>query len=480
MKRIVTIALILAMLLGLCACSSKTTEKKPEAPAFKAGYGRVNITPSYSVPLEGNRTARMSLGFLNYLYTICVALQDEEGNTALLIVNDLAMTYTILVDKHIKAISEATGVPEGNIYISATHTHSGPTVTSSNSVMEAYRPFLMESMVQAAKDAMADLAPAKVETGSTQATGLTFVRHYLMNDGTYSGDNFGKTASGFAAHERDADEEMQLVRLVREKDKDDILLVNWQSHPTLASSSATPEGKFSQEMLSSDYVGFMRDYVQEQTGCQVAFYLGAAGNLNPRSSIAAEQANVPQDAKVYGEKLGTYAVEALDTLQPAKPGKLVTQRKGYDAEVDRTEDHLLANAKIVKELWDQTQDFELCVRKAEYLGLRSHFHASGVIRRAGMTEKTQQMQINALSVGDIAFVTVPYEMFCQNGQAIKEGSSFETTFVITCCNGHYNYMAADAAFEYGSYETQNRTFIRGTAEAVQNELITMLEELSGK
>jgi len=480
MKRMISVFLVLAMVLSLCACNRKKTAAQPEVPAFQAGFGRVNITPNYAVPLEGNRTIRMSQGFQNYLYTICVALRDAQGKTALLLVNDLAMTYSILVEKHTQAISQATGVPEENIYIAATHTHSGPAVTSSNKSAEPYRPFLQESMVQAAVAAMEDLAPAQIQTGSTEAKGLTFVRHYLMNDGTYSGDNFGKIYSGYKAHEREADEEMQLVRLVRSGKKQDILLVNWQSHPTVASTSATPEGKANQEMLSADYVGFLRDFVVAQPQCQVAFFQGAGGNLNPRSSIVSEQTNVPQDAREYGNRLGEYAIQALATLKPVQAGPLLSQRTLYSAQIDHTEEHLLSSAKIVADLWNTTHDFDLCVRKGEYMGITNPYQATSIVRRAAMTEESEELQINALAIGQIAFVTVPYEMFCQNGQAIKNGANYETTFVITCCNGHYNYMAADAAFEYGAYEAHNRTFVRGTAEAVQEELIAMLKTLNGQ
>ena len=51
------------------------------------------------------------------------------------------------------------------------------------------------------------------------------------------------------------------------------------------------------------------------------------------------------------------------------------------------------------------------------------------------------------------------------------------TFVISCANGSNNYIASDFTFEYGSYEVHNRTFVRGTGEAVQDKLIEMLNSL---
>ena len=111
------------------------------------------------------------------------------------------------------------------------------------------------------------------------------------------------------------------------------------------------------------------------------------------------------------------------------------------------------------------------------LGMLNPYHAESILSRASNPDTIKIMEINAFSVGDVAFATTPYEMFCQNGLAVKEGSPFETTFMISCCNGVNGYIAADSAFEYNSYEVGNRIFVRGTAEAVPEKLVEMLQEL---
>jgi hypothetical protein len=298
-----------------------------------------------------------------------------------------------------------------------------------------------------------------------------------MNDGTYYGPNFGSNASGYKAHEREADNQMQLVRFLRPaEDKKDILMVNWQAHPVLASTTFSAEGKAGRAMLSSDYIGYMRTYVQEQTDCLVAYYLGASGNQNPNSFIAEEQKKVPTDVKIYGKQLGQYVVDALDNMKDVDAGPVKTKRMVYVGQRDHTEDHLLMAAKEVEALWLETNNTIACYELGRPMGVQSAYHAISIISRA-KAGQTKEMAINAISIGDVGFATVPYEMFCQNGQAIKEGSPFDTTIVITLCGGYNNYVAADAAFEYGSYEVHNRTFVRGTAEEVQDHLIAMLNEL---
>ena len=53
MKRAVVLCLILAMLLGLCACGAAGDPEKQELGALKAGYAKADITPSLGIGLAG-------------------------------------------------------------------------------------------------------------------------------------------------------------------------------------------------------------------------------------------------------------------------------------------------------------------------------------------------------------------------------------------------------------------------------------------
>jgi len=486
MKRIISLLLVSLMLLGLCACTGKEEPKTDAAAAaFRAGFGKVCITPSYSVPMSGygNSTQRMSQGFLDYSYVSCIAVQDEKGSTALFVTLDVSGIYDHVITELLAAVSDATNIPEDRIMLSATHTHSGPDLGSTHSSIIKYRGELKGFVSQACTDALNDLSPATLQTGSTEVENMTFVRHYLMNDGSVYGPNFGSTSSGYKDHEREADNVMQLVRFVRAaKDKKDILMVNWQSHPVVASTGFTADGKAGRSMLSGDYISYMREHVEQEADCLVAYYLGASGNQNPNSYLPEEQKTVPTNVKDYGKQLGEYVVDALGNMKDVATGPVVAQHYVYVGQRDHTEDHLLDAAKQVEELWTKTNSTTACYDLGRPMGIQSAYHALSIISRS-KAGATKEMPINAICFGDVGIATAPYEMFCQNGQAIKEGSPFETTIVMTLTGGHNNYIAADAAFQYnegsGSYEVHNRTFVRGTAEEVQNKLISMLEEIKG-
>ena len=69
-------------------------------------------------------------------------------------------------------------------------------------------------------------------------------------------------------------------------------------------------------------------------------------------------------------------------------------------------------------------------------------------------------------------------MFDSSGVAIKGGSPFATTMVLTCANGGYGYIPSEFAYTcFASYEAESSSFASGTAEALEQEYISMLQEL---
>ena len=102
-------------------------------------------------------------------------------------------------------ISEETGVPENNIQVSATHTHSGPTIGGTLPLTVAWKPTYVNALVTSAKNAIADLAPATLYGAKVQTEGMAFVRHYKMEDGSYAGSNFGDFSKKIVDHATVAD-----------------------------------------------------------------------------------------------------------------------------------------------------------------------------------------------------------------------------------------------------------------------------------
>ena len=428
MKKLFSLLLVVAIGLGLCACKAEeapvqtTTEAAAEA-TFSVGFGRVNITPSPTtgVPLEGYDD-RLSEGVLNFVMATCVAITDTQDQTILLYTVDVCDTEKENVEALREKLSAQTGIPGNNITISGTHTHSGPE--------QSHIVNYVDLLVEVGLAALEDRTPATIQTGSYDVPNMNFDRHYVMNDGTMSGDNYGDSAVGRKEHVSIADPTMRLIRFQRE-DKKDVLMVNWQVHPKLASTADTQEGKATRNLISADFIGFTRDYVEKaQEDVLFAYYTGASGNVNPFSKLTEEKNIVTKQAKAYGEQFGDHVIAALAQLTPAQSGNVGSKSAPMG---DR--------------------------------GFTMHAYTIG---------------------GSIGFATVPAEVFHQTGTQIRQNSACDITFVVTIANGRDTYIPIDEVWDYTvntaqrPYEERICRYPRGTAEAIAQELGQMLTELAGK
>lgn len=423
MKRLISFALLMALILGLCACGTQPPEPLPEEPkGFQVGFGRVNITPSPTtgVLLDGYDD-RWSVGVLNHVYATCVAMTDENENTILLYTLDMTNTEKETIQALRTELTAATGIPGENITISGTHTHSSPAAP--------YADNYVSLLVQAGEEALEDRASAAVFGGSYDVPDMNFDRHYVMQDGSMKGDNYGESKLGYKEHATLADPTMRLLRFVREGKKD-VVMVNWQVHPKLASTADTAEGKATRDLISSDFIGYARDYAEGREDILFAYYTGAAGNVNPFSKLEQKKDIVTKDAGAYGQQFGEHVLAALKQLHPLQTGAVAG--------------------------------------KTEPLGDRGY-------------------SLHAYTVGSsIGFAAVPAEIFHQTGTQIREGSSAEVTFVLTCANGRDTYIPVEEAWDYRvtngqtPYEVRICRYPRGTAESLARTLGEMLTELVGK
>lgn len=464
MRRIISAFLILTLLLSLCACAPEEAAVEPKA--LQVGFGRVEITPKMSVPLAGYGITekRMSLAARDPLYATCVAITDENGETVLLISQDLINSHWYKEAQ--TAISEKTAVPVTNIVVAGTHTHSAPDQTSPLECIREYQQDYLENIVKAAEEALEDRSEAYTYTGKTKLERMNGTRHYLMADGTYAGDNFGSFENNtIMAPAEEKDDELQIIRFAREE-KQDIVMVNWQAHPA-------KNGSASSKLISADFVADFRNAFETTTGELCVYFTGAAGNQNPSSKLESECMSL--DSLRYGQLLAEAAVKLLDNMKTPAVTQIKTVHKIYTGQVNHDNEDKLEQAKEVVRVLEEDGRTAAEELAAEY-GFVHYRQANAVVNHSTM-EQTRDMEISAVSIGGVSFVTAPYEMFAAHGKYIKENSPADMTFVISCCNGNHGYLPTTKAYDYNYYEAYSGNFARGTGDDLAKTFVEMLESL---
>lgn len=481
MKKRLAMLLALVLLLGLCACAAGGDAAEPAAPAegraqsgFRVGYARVSIQPTEELPLGGygNTTSRISTGFLNYLYATCIAITDEQDNTVLLFTTDEIRSSAQITSDVRAELKSLTGVPEDHIMVAGTHSHSTPDIASAtDAATKRFENYMKNQLVLCGQQALEDQKNAEVFTNSVDVAGLNFVRHYLLEDGSYAGSNFGDfSAAPIKQHATEADPTMYVIKFAREGAQD-IVMLNWRVHPVLT-------GGMNKYDISSDFIGEMRDQIESKTDTLVAYFQGDAGNINPTSMIDGE--TLTDDYRMYGQMVGSYAIGALNDMTQVEPGLIQTKQIRVAGEVNHTTDELYDKADELSQMWNSgSYDRETIAEEGKPYGIRSAYQAVAIVRRAKMA-KTLDLELNVITVGDsLGFVTAPYEMFDTNGAAIRAASPYPMTMVLGYCNGALGYIPSAFGYEYTCYESDTSNFAPGTGELLQDTFISALNELHG-
>lgn len=355
MKKRLLIILSLVVLLGVAIGIGATVSASAETADFLVGYAVMDITPrdangkvrtDASLTGFGDTDSRKSTGGLldedkgsaYNLSATCVAMTDQNGNTLLMITMDLVGSSDSICNPAKNRIQAELGIPVDHIMISATHNHSAPVISSLGT---SYQNFLTDQIVNAAVAAYEDRTTIKtMEIGSVDAyangDSLNGIRHYIAKNKTtndfygYSGDNFGTTSTKYTYEQiTEIDDTMHLLQFTF-ADKEPIVLANWRAHPTAVSTYTENGEKIYYNYLSADYVASFR---ANMTGYRVAFFQGAAGNVNPRSREANAPYTKTTHYATYGEILATCAKTGLTKNMSVVPaGNIKTTQRNLVAE----------------------------------------------------------------------------------------------------------------------------------------------------
>lgn len=437
------------------------------------GFGQTCITPRESVPLSGygNSGSRMSTNVLSDLYATAIAVTDEEGSTVLLIETDLIAVYAATMDPIRQAMAQAVDLPLEHIMVGCTHTHSAPDTEWDHPSIQRYLPYLKEQMIACAKQALADRKPAALSMAETKTKDIAFVRHYVLEDGSYKGVNLNILSQvPIAFHSSEPDPLMRLIKFERQGGRD-IVLINWQCHP-----HRTGFGKFD---VSADIIGVLRDEVESAWDCDCIYFSGANGNINPLSFDLKE--NLYEDYLAHGKALAEFALGVKDRFEPIEEGKVQVLHRVCKEPFNKPDTSMLDVARDVAAYWEaHDTDYRGGIAYAESKGMHSQYQALELLRKHQMAcdgVSHIDVRMTVCSFGDVAFVAAPYEMFDTNGKYIRDFSPFKATIVASLANDCLDYVPSAYGYLNDCYEADSTLLTPGAGERLAQLYVKMLEEL---
>jgi len=392
---------------------------------WKAGLAAVKITPDKPIRQAGYGSRdKPSEGVDADLFAKALALEDSDGNRALLISADLLGFTHEIAEAICARLKSSHGIARKDILLNSSHTHAGPYVAISRAApfpeadkarIREYVVELRNKVVEVAQRALGNLEPARLSWGGG-------VVNFVMNrrEFTDRGVILGVNPRGLA------DRNVPVLRVDTPAGKLRAVVFGAATHCT----TLTGENY----RISGDYAGFAQALIEgSHPGVQAMFVTGCAGNSNPYPRGTLEL------AKRHGSELGTEVARVLGTeLKPVR-GPIRTE---------------LQRVNLPLQKLTRPQVEEMAKGAASY---RSFFtdRALAMLDRGEALPETYEAPFAVWQFGDdLTLVGYSGETLVEYAAMAEQELGPLNLWVAGYCNEVYGYLPVAKVLEEGGYETR--------------------------
>jgi neutral ceramidase len=449
-------------------------KEKPAAPldsipSLRAGWSRQEITPEKPIFLAGYpHVERISAGVHDPLWASALAL-ESGGTSVMLVVVDLLVISAAWTRDCRTQITAQTGIPPGNIMITASHTHSSPVTATFLAwkndpavppVDTDFAESACAATAQAAIAAWQALSPAEAAWTSATVPGVAGGNR-LDPDGPED-----PSAGLLFVRHRDGGEPLAIATF-------------YGMHPTVLHEDS--------KLVSSDFIHFSRRALELAfPGAGVLWMGGVFGDQSPRRVVRAQTFD---EAGRVGAAIGQHLIAALretrdfhsDFVLSATGTTVELQGKQFPA-VAEARERLEAARAHHRALQASGADravvrtAECTVFGAEEFMTMARAEASGEAEE--WRHRYRRAEIQMLRLGPVAVAGWPGEFFVAYGLEVKARSPLPI-HVCTCANGELQgYIVTPEAERAGGYEAQMGLFPAAAGRRFVEATLELAKELA--
>ena len=437
--------------------------------ATLAGAARREINPNGPAALFGYpHVERISQGVHDSLWASALCVKSD-GRTVALISLDILFLDPPTARAIRKAVAQRLATDESCIFISCTHTHSGP-VTSrllgwqeDETIPEpdpAYLKHVETQTLAAAAEAFEQTQSAEIAWTTADAKGVGGNRHAL--DGV-----------------TDPEVGILVARAAGESNKLLAAVVVYGMHPTVMHEDSP--------WVSSDFPYYTRELLAQRFGQEltVVYHTAPCGNQSPRYHVTGQTFD---EAQRLGEMLGAAVADSIEAIGDDR----------FDADVALW--GKLAELKLPQRTMPSVEDAQktLDEYRATYQRLQAEdaprpevrtaecsiFGAEGSLSLAraqtsGQIEETldryRPLQVQAVGIGTATLLGIPGECFTEYALEIKSRAG-KGAFVVSLVNGELQgYIVTPEAAAAGGYEATNALFSPESGQIMVETVLELLD-----
>lgn len=385
-----------------------------------------------------------------------------DADTRVCIVScDAIGLHRDICDRIARSIEEQCGIPFDNIFISSTHTHHAP-ITIDVLGMQVDTQFIVSiedavvSVVKKASDHLNSNPPMNeadaelfIGIGNEATTGRN--SRFILRDGGIS----------WMEHEPD-----ELIRPTGPLDPDlPLILFRRPDGKTAAGiyNHTNHNIGYGENPLSPGFCVLAARESGRKHGGVFMFLPGAFGSTHPT--------NVPAGERIT--RLSNAIDDTIPNMRLGLLGPLSSARIPFGYSI-RTFDDTSEDASVT----------DYCSRYMDSTSSDSWINIFREMRSilTPMQGEKRESWIQLISLGDIAIVGVPGELFTSLGMEIKRRSPYKYTIITAIANDYIGYLPDRKAFELGGYQTwaglQCPTEI-GTGEAIVEAAVELMNRIAG-
>ena len=447
------------------------------ASEFRCGMAVVDVTPErLPVIRNGGFLEAVADRVTDPLSARCVALDDGHCRVAIVVV-DSCMIPRAVCDEAKRIAAAETDVPVDRILISATHTHSAPSVMDhclGSRADRQYREMLPAKVAKCVVAAVGKLAPAEAAWLAVDVPDMTFNRRWVTRHDRAQLDPFGESTVRAMMHpgyqnpdythpSGPVDSALTLLAL-RSVDGTPIgLLANYSMHYF-----------GSQSGISADYYGhyvrkLQQDWSAGASPCVAIMSQGTSGDLWRGDYRCQPSEQSYSRIVAYADALAERTHAALTQAQWRQDVEIDMRQRELDLRRRAPSEQRLAWARRMNALRGDRRPQnrpEVYALQAEVLANMPH----------------DAILLQAIRIGDLALTAMPNEVYALTGLKLKYASPFAVTANVSLANGASGYIPPPEQHLLGGYTTWPATTAGLEVDAepkIVASLLEMLAELAG-
>ena len=479
-----------------------TTSIAPRQCRSQVGVARGDITPPVGIyhRMWGAATHDRSTGVHRPLTATVLALEPmnshQSTETRYLVAIDHCLLWTDEMQNLLDRVASIAGVGQDAITVLFSHTHAAGLMgmercdLPGGEMIPQYLDDVAATVAQLVSTATSNLQPATISFGQTHCS-LAANRDFFDEECNAFTCGFNPTGV--------ADSTVVVGNVVSNAGVSLATIVNYACHPTTLAWDNT--------LISPDYVGAMREVIEQAIEAPCFFFQGASGDIGPREGFVGDVAVADRN----GRQLGYAVLSAMEGLpivnreftyagpvvsgatigtwqyRPATDERLQAWAEWKSVEVE-VELELREDLPRRDDLLEQQRRWQDEEQKAADAGdAKQARQARAMIERATRRlvrvkhlpeSRTFNYNTRVICVGDVIWILLNGEHYNVLQRELRERFPHRTLVIGTLANGSdVWYLPDEDSYGKGLYQEEASVLARGSLEKLIDALTSSIQQL---